>query len=229
MTLHRSQDADQNKAAGNGAGAKTIGKSPAGAEGARPQRFRSARFAWQFVRQPRETGAIAPSSARLARMMVTDMGLETARAVAEFGAGTGVFTRAILETVPERADLLAFEINPKLAAILAAEAPGAEVIVDSAANLASHLDRRGLSEVDAIVCGLPWAIFPESLQDELLAAASGCLAPGGRFATFAYLHACWFPAARRLKAKLLDAFSQVEASPVVWRNLPPAFVWRCVR
>ena len=37
------------------------------------------------------------------------------------------------------------------------------------------------------------------------------------------------PAGRRFRGQLNESFSHVESSPTVWRNLPPAFVYRCRR
>lgn len=187
------------------------------------------RFLWQFLRRPMATGAIAPSSRHLARTMVSGIGMREARTIAEFGGGTGSFTRLILAEAGPDARALIFEINPSLAALLRRNVPDADVIVDSAARLGHHLKQRSLKQVDCVVCGLPWASFPDALQNQLLAALAANLRAGGHFATFAYVHACWFPRARALKAKLDKLFSSVAASPVVWRNLPPAFVWRCIR
>ena len=53
--------------------------------------------------------------------------------------------------------------------------------------------------------------------------------PGGQFATFAYLQGLLLPAGQRFKDKLAQSFSKVEKSPTVWRNLPPAFVYRCTK
>ena len=55
------------------------------------------------------------------------------------------------------------------------------------------------------------------------------LKPGGQFVTFAYLQGLLLPAGRRFRAKLKRSFSDVTKSKIVWRNLPPAFVYRCRR
>ena len=55
------------------------------------------------------------------------------------------------------------------------------------------------------------------------------LRPGGQFATFAYVPGQALPAAHRLRRKLREVFSEVTTSRVVWRNTPPAFVYRCRR
>ena len=60
-----------------------------------------------------------------------------------------------------------------------------------------------------------------------MAATVASLAPGGVFATFAYVQGTVLPAGKRLRALLEDRFAAVETSPVVWRNAPPAVVYRC--
>jgi phospholipid N-methyltransferase len=55
------------------------------------------------------------------------------------------------------------------------------------------------------------------------------LPPGGQFVTFAYLQGLLIPAGRRFGKLLGDYFSEVRKSPTVWRNTPPAFVYRCRR
>jgi phospholipid N-methyltransferase len=90
-------------------------------------------------------------------------------------------------------------------------------------------NERGIDQVDAIVCGLPWSIFSPALQTELLEATLSVLRPGGQFTTFAYLQGLMLPTGRRFRDRLHECFSSVERSPTVWRNFPPAFVYRCRR
>ena len=54
-----------------------------------------AMFVGQILRKPKSISAMAPSSRALARAITEGIGPETG-AVAEFGPGTGVFTRALL-------------------------------------------------------------------------------------------------------------------------------------
>ena len=86
-----------------------------------------------------------------------------------------------------------------------------------------------MTKVDAVVCGLPWASFPRSLQDEIMDAMLEVLVPDGRFATFAYWQGVVLPPGIRFGRLLKERFRMVERSTTVWRNLPPAFVYRCVR
>jgi phosphatidylethanolamine/phosphatidyl-N-methylethanolamine N-methyltransferase len=182
-----------------------------------------------FLRAPWRVGAIAPSSRALAAVMTEDMGLEEARTVVELGPGTGVFTRAICERVAAGTLVMAVEIDPRMAALLRPRFPRVSIVNDSAEHLDRLLADAGRKGADAILSGLPWASFPAELQSRLLAAVVGTLRPGGRFATFAYRHASWLAPGRRFRALLTASFAAVDTTPVVWANLPPAFVYRCRR
>lgn len=182
-----------------------------------------------LVERPVHTGAIAPSSRRLGRAMIEGIGLETATTIAELGPGTGVFTRLIEERSRRDAVVLVFEINPGLAQPLVADFPRFQIVNDSAEHIAHHLRANGRATVDCVVSSLPWAGFPPDLQRRLLRAVADAMRPGARFVTFAYASAAWLPAGRHFRALLEATFGKVERTPTVWRNVPPAFVYRCER
>lgn len=181
----------------------------------------------EFLRRPLMTGAVTASSRRLAHAMTEGIALEQARLVAELGPGTGVFTDAILARLAPDARLVAVELNPVLAARLSAARRDERLTVvrGSAAELAAAVS----GPVDAVVSGLPWTVMSRERRGHVLDAVSEVLAPGGRFTTFAYLHAAWTPPARHFTAELACRFDRLERSPVVWPNLPPAFVHRATR
>jgi phosphatidylethanolamine/phosphatidyl-N-methylethanolamine N-methyltransferase len=181
----------------------------------------------EFVRQPRMTGAIAKSSPRLAKAVTTGLGLADAGLVVEIGPGTGAFTDAILPLLAPGARLIAVELNPALAVPLAHRYRGqpVDVVNADAAQLAEIVP----GPVDAVVSGLPWAVFPGNQQERILDAITSVLTGKGTFATFAYLHACWAPPATQFTRRLEERFEVTEKSRTVWRNLPPAFVHRAAR
>ena len=80
-----------------------------------------------------------------------------------------------------------------------------------------------------MISGLPWALFPKSRQITILDQTMRVLKRGGRFITFAYPQSMVLPAAKHLAALLPNYFTTVSKSPIVWLNVPPAFVYRCVR
>ena len=66
-------------------------------------------FFRQFLRSPQTLGAVAPSSRRLARVMVGGLPLGTAEAVVEFGPGLGAVTGEILRRKGEGTRFFAIE------------------------------------------------------------------------------------------------------------------------
>lgn len=186
-----------------------------------------ARFFTAFLRQPGSMGAVAPSSRWLAARMTEGVRLDQAKVVVEIGAGTGAFTGAIQEKLHPEAAFLVVEINPDFARYLTPRFPRARVIHGSAEHLSEFLSSHGHATADCVLSGLPWAGFSNELQQRLLSSVVGALRPGGEFATFAYNHASWLPRGRRFRRLLETRFPSVRTTPMVWRNLPPAFVYHC--
>jgi phosphatidylethanolamine/phosphatidyl-N-methylethanolamine N-methyltransferase len=173
------------------------------------------------------TGAVAPSSSFLAKTIVEDLDLARASAVLEYGPGTGSFTSEILQQLAPSSRLLAIELNPQFARLFRARHPNVTLVEDSVANVRTICDRAGIDLVDCIVSGLPWASFSMDMQRQFLDEMMRVLKPGGRFVTFAYVHGLILPPAKEFARLLPKYFSSVAKSPVVWLNLPPAFVYRC--
>lgn len=188
-------------------------------------------FLREFVLNPGRVGAIAPSSAALGRRMVGCVDFDRAGVVLEYGPGTGAFTGEVVRRLRPGCWFAAIELNAAYCEILRKKFPGVRVIRDSATNVEAICREAGLGDqgcVDAVISGLPWASFPEALQDELLGAMLRVLRPGGEFVTFGYQVGTWMPAGKRFQGKIRRLFRTVERSELVWRNLPPAYVFRCV-
>jgi phosphatidylethanolamine/phosphatidyl-N-methylethanolamine N-methyltransferase len=183
-------------------------------------------FLREFVRDPNRIGAVAPSGVQLASIMCDAADLAPGQAVVELGAGTGPFTRAIRERLPE-APLLALEPKADLAERLRAELADVEVVEAYAQELPRLCAEWGHPRVDRVVSGLPWTLWPTEVQQAALDAVVEVLEPSGRFVTFNYLGAHLMPKARALRAELASRFGKVEVSPTAWRNVPPAFVYIC--
>jgi phosphatidylethanolamine/phosphatidyl-N-methylethanolamine N-methyltransferase len=184
-------------------------------------------FLRQFVRSPRTTGAVLPSSAALARAMLAPIDFASARTIVEFGPGTGAFTRAIAARLASGCQYLGIDLNREFVRALGAEFPQLIFIHGSVADLTQILAARGIDSIDAIVCGLPWAWLPIPLQQTVFAAIDRALVPEGVFVTFGYLQSLTLPGAWALRRRLSRSFAQVDRSPVVWANVPPAFAYIC--
>lgn len=199
----------------------------AGAPTSRPSAFVD--FMIEVLKNPRDVGALAPTSARLADLLVREAGVEHARHIIELGAGAGAVTARIVRELQPGARLLAVERHPRLAAKLAPRFPEVEVREGCASRIGQLAGGCGFPDADCIVSALPWTNFPDEMQGALLRAARDVLRPGGVFTTFACLGLHRTPSGRRLRGWLDEIFPQVETTRIVWSNFPPAFVYRCVR
>jgi phospholipid N-methyltransferase len=162
--------------------------------------------------------------------MIAGHDLARADLVVELGPGTGSFTRLILEAIGEQTTFIALELDELAAHRLRQRFPGLRVHHDSAEHIQRYVSRWGRSrQADYIISGLPWAIMPAALQDRIMTNVAASLAPGGVFTTMAYLHSRLTPAAARYWKLISGKFSEVRVARIVWQNLPPAFVYRCVK
>jgi phosphatidylethanolamine/phosphatidyl-N-methylethanolamine N-methyltransferase len=184
-------------------------------------------FFQAFIREPASVGALSPSSRALALAMIDGFALHRAETIVELGAGTGAFTGLILERVGKNTTFFALELDRIHARGLKRRFPRLTVYNDSAERMVDYLTLHQSAKADYIVSGLPWANIPPDAQDRIMEAILASLAAHGIFTTFAYVHARWLPKARQFRRALEERFAQVETSRVIWRNLPPAFVYRC--
>jgi len=187
------------------------------------------RFLREFVGSTHTVGAIWPSSPFLADLIVEVADVDRARSIVELGPGEGSFTGHILKSKRTDAAFLALEKNEAFARFLKSRYPHARVVEGCATQLGRHADEHAMDEVDRVVSGLPWAIFPGELQQQILLQIHATLRPGGVFTTFAYYGPHLLPAGRAFRNRLESLFSSVETSRVEVRNFPPAFVYRALR
>jgi len=184
------------------------------------------------------TASLVPSSRFLAGAMLAPLPLGQARCVVEFGPGTGVMTRPLLNALPAEATLLCFEINPRFCRYLeeSVSDPRLTVIAASAERLPEELAARGLPPVDAAVSSLGLTSMPAQTRNAILRGLVCSLSPTAVFTQFQYLHSL-LPYLQlgdhRLEsfnaAQFLDCYFSCVTTEIVWRNIPPAFVLTCRR
>lgn len=188
----------------------------------RPQAAEYLDFLAAWVKKPRQTASVVPSSRYLAQLMVRDIDPQGGR-VLELGGGTGVFTRAILATGLVAEKLEVVEINPAFARGLRRHFPSVSVL-ETPAQSVSTAAAGAPGEYQTVISGLPLLAMDQSMHAAILSEAFALLAPGGGFIQFTY---SMRPPVNR---DILDALDlDVERVGQTVRNFPPATVFRFVR
>lgn len=190
---------------------------------------RTRMFIKQLLTNPSSTGAIVPSSDELAKRMVDFAAPGPDAVIAEFGPGTGSFTKRILESLRPNQRFFAIEINSAFARELRKRFPDLHLYEGDASHVGEFARQEGLDRIDCVISGLPWAIFPDELQQGILGSMTKMMPEGGVFVTFAYLQGLVIPSGRKFKGNVNKYFSKVEKSGVVWKNIPPAVIYRCTK
>jgi len=187
---------------------------------------RARKFVQAFLREPLKVGAIWPSSETLSRAVADSCEFAPTDTIVELGPGTGNFTQLLLERLEPRGRLVALELSTMNVEVLRRRFPRSEIIYDSAEHVAKHVRPH---TARCVVSGLAWGNMLPAMQDRIMAAIVTSLAPGGQFVAFAYSHARYYPTTIRFRKLMFREFPRVETSPIIWRNLPPAYVYRCWR
>ncbi|MDR3231946.1 MAG: methyltransferase type 11 [Synergistaceae bacterium] len=182
-------------------------------------------FLRRFVGAPRQVGSVMPSSPYLMRAMMDRIDWDLPLNIAELGAGTGVFTRAIVgrmtsgENPDEKlnGNLMVFEIDPALKAIIEKEIAGL-VVYGDARELPQIMESLSVRQLDYVVSSLPFAVLPPRMTASILDAVDDGLKPDGKLIAYQY--------SKHMKPYFEKRFESVKISFVL-RNVPPAFVYEC--
>jgi phospholipid N-methyltransferase len=159
--------------------------------------------------------------------MVAGDELMSAETVVELGPGTGSFTRAILRAMDAEATFLALELDDRAVRRLRQEFPGVHVYHDSAEAIQRYLSQHSKRWADYVVSGLPWALMEAEVQGRIMEKVASSLSDRGVFVTFTYLVSRSTSKGRQYARVLDRLFDEVAVSSRVWRNFPPAMVYRC--
>lgn len=179
-------------------------------------------FLAAWVKKPRQTASVVPSSRYLARLMVAPIDPKGGR-VLELGGGTGVFTRAILATGLPADRLEVVEINPAFARGLRRHFPDVSIL-ETPAQIVSVATAGAPGDYQTVVSGLPLLAMDRTMHVDILSEAFRMLQPGGSFIQFTY---SLRPPVNRDILDMLN-LDVVRVGQTV-RNFPPATVFRFSR
>ena len=147
--------------------------------------------------------------------MVAGLGPNSGRVV-EFGPGTGVFTRAILNAGVHPKDLVLFEMNPDFAGHLRRQFPDVTVHIAGAQDAPKHCT----DTISTVISGLPLLSMPTDIRRAIVGGAFNILRKGGAKKQFTY-----GPNPPLDEASFTALGLTHQRKSKIWLNIPPATVY----
>ncbi|MCY9183064.1 class I SAM-dependent methyltransferase [Bacillus halotolerans] len=178
-------------------------------------------FLFQYIGNPRTVGSILPSSRFLGDKMMEGIDFKKAKYIIEYGPGTGVFTKKLLEKRNPGTIILLVEQNKEFYSLLKEKFKDERnlfIVYGSAENIIEHLREYGIPYIDYVISGLPFASLPKSVSNKILLETSKILKKDGEFITFQYT--------MYKKAFIEQFFTKIDIKREL-RNVPPAYVFSC--
>ncbi|WP_181217611.1 class I SAM-dependent methyltransferase [Bacillus subtilis] len=178
-------------------------------------------FLFQYIGNPRTVGAILPSSRFLGDKMMEGIDFKKAKYIVEYGPGTGVFTKELLEKRNPETIILLVEQNKEFYSLLKEKFKDERnlfIVYGSAENIIEHLREYGIPYIDYVISGLPFASLPKGVSNKILLETSKILKKDGEFITFQYT--------LFKKTFFEQFFTKIDVKREL-RNVPPAYVFSC--
>ena len=176
-------------------------------------------FTKEGLKKMTVNGSLFPSSKYLAKQMIKKVKPESRCCIVELGAGTGIFTKYILEILPKDGKLFVIEINPIFVEQLKKLYKNDSRIVILEANASEFgkaIARFGYAKADYILSGLPLANIDNETRKTILEEIQRHLFPTGLYIQFQYLIRNFLEIRKKFDCKI---------SSFELRNFPPAFVY----
>ncbi|MDE6789671.1 MAG: SAM-dependent methyltransferase [Ruminococcus sp.] len=176
-------------------------------------------FLTEYIRNPKTIGAVALSSKCLAKNMIKNIDFAHCSVIAEYGAGTGIFTAEVIRNRKKGTKFLVIEQDEYFYNILCkkfGKCRDVHIIHGDARNLEKYMRKYNISRIDYIISGLPFASLPSDISHRILAETRKIIAESrGKFITFQYT---------LFKVGLFKRFFDIVETDFTLRNIPSAFV-----
>lgn len=175
-----------------------------------------------FIRD-RDVAAITPSSKFLVKRVCKWIDFDTPCRIVEYGPGTGVFSKYLLEHMHEDAELIMIEGNESFVEALrdfSADDPRAVVVHDRAENVRRILDQHDVEKADYVLSGIPFSFLDDDVKHELISRTREVLTDDGKFLVYQnYNH---------MEKPLRRHFDTVTREYELL-NLPPMFAYEALK
>lgn len=177
-------------------------------------------FLSRWLTAPARVGAVAPSGRKLAQRMAAVALDQRSGVVVELGGGTGAITSELVKAAGVDG-VLVVEIDPAMCRMIERRFPGIRVVQGDAFRLPDVLQQAGVTAIRSIASSLPLLTHPPERRQLFLQRCLSLMEPGGGLVQFTYSLFSPVP---------FEILRDLDVSAVrmgrIWRNMPPASLWR---
>jgi len=175
----------------------------------------------KLIKSIRTSGTITPSSPALIGRLLAPIDFSQASCIIELGPGNGCVTRSLLARMRPDCRLICLELNNDFIAELnALNDPRLYVYYACASSIRRILDELSIQQVDHIVSSLPLALLDDAMLQNILHVVDRNLRDGGKFLQYQY--------SLKNYQDVKPIFKNVKLK-FTFRNMPPAFVYECIK
>jgi phospholipid N-methyltransferase len=175
-------------------------------------------FLREFIKNPQDVGAIAPSSKELAQAMADSIEEEDAY-ILELGGGMGSFTQKLVDKTSTD-KLFVVEKNEIFFQELKKKFPQANLLMVDAGSLENHIPEHAMGKIKYVVSSLPFGLLPSTVSQSILNSLKKVCAPDATFIQCTYLAKDPIP---KEICKLFPVTPKL--SKTIDNNFPAADIW----
>lgn len=169
----------------------------------------------------KNVASITPSTRFCVKRTCKYIDFSRPRTILEFGPGTGVYTRYLLERLPSGSELHAFEMNSAFVKKLKEiKSNTLSVYEADAGRMPEILPDSYIERIDYIVSGIPFSFLDDNTRNSILNTCYRYLNPGGAFLAY--------QTSGHLKEPLSTIFDDVTTEYEIL-NIPPMMIYRAVK
>ncbi|MBI2629186.1 methyltransferase domain-containing protein [Candidatus Pacearchaeota archaeon] len=170
----------------------------------------------EFIKD-KNVASVSETSKHIVEKICNKIDFSEKKIIVEYGPGTGVFTKYLLEKMNQDSKIIIIETNKEFVENLnKINDPRLIVVYDSAENVQDILKVNNLSKVDYIISGVPFSFMSEDDVTELIKRSRDILNEDGGF--FVY------QVSSKIEKYLKDFFPHV-SKDFALNNIPPLHVY----
>ncbi|MGM0587572.1 MAG: class I SAM-dependent methyltransferase [Bacteroidota bacterium] len=178
---------------------------------------------WTYLKSfitDKNVASVTPSSRFCVRNVCQPLNFSTDLTIVEFGPGTGVYAKYLLDKMTPASKLIMIEMNDQFVKELRKiDDPRIELHKGSVEHVLEMVDQRTIGQVDAIISGIPFSFLDLELKKQILKDSQTLLKTGGHFLAY--------QTSKHLEQPLRATFGNVHTN-WEWRNIPPMTIYHAL-